>query len=326
VLDRGRGEYDEGEDSEIWKPGKVTRVCDSDEELAHDQPWYEYVTYEVRLDTGFKWYHNGKTRFGDQTWGLSWDKVWLKPDDAPDVGLSTGLPIEDLDAEVVGLRRRVAELESATTRGASCCKDEEASCEAGHEDDSRAGTEGESVDSSGEEAESPSDESSGDEGSSDEGSSDEGSSDEGSSDESSDGEWSDDLARAAIDAKIAANDSLILAAQAEHRDIQQRQQQQQQQWVQQQPQQQQPALYQQLVLLIGKIYSSSADVASSSSAGFDFESELVQYRQRMTQSPKNSDLENSDFSYHVSSANLGALPEIAVTHPPDTFCAVYGRA
>jgi hypothetical protein len=31
-------------------------------------------------------------------------------------------------------------------------------------------------------------------------------------------------------------------------------------------------------------------------------------------------------SYHVSSANLGALPEIAVTHPPDTFCAVYGRA
>jgi hypothetical protein len=26
-------------------------------------------------------------------------------------------------------------------------------------------------------------------------------------------------------------------------------------------------------------------------------------------------------SYHVSSANLGALPEIAVTHPPDTFCA-----
>jgi hypothetical protein len=31
-------------------------------------------------------------------------------------------------------------------------------------------------------------------------------------------------------------------------------------------------------------------------------------------------------SYHVSSANLDALPEIAVTHPPDTFCAVYGRA
>jgi hypothetical protein len=31
-------------------------------------------------------------------------------------------------------------------------------------------------------------------------------------------------------------------------------------------------------------------------------------------------------SYHVSSANSDALPEIAVTHPPDTFCAVYGRA
>ena len=35
---------------------------------------------------------------------------------------------------------------------------------------------------------------------------------------------------------------------------------------------------------------------------------------------------NIGISYHVSSANLDALPEIAVTHPPDTFCAVYGRA
>jgi hypothetical protein len=31
-------------------------------------------------------------------------------------------------------------------------------------------------------------------------------------------------------------------------------------------------------------------------------------------------------SQHVSSATLDALPEIALTHPPDTFCAVYGRA
>jgi hypothetical protein len=29
---------------------------------------------------------------------------------------------------------------------------------------------------------------------------------------------------------------------------------------------------------------------------------------------------------HVSSANLDAVPEIAVTHPPDTSCAAYGRA
>jgi hypothetical protein len=35
---------------------------------------------------------------------------------------------------------------------------------------------------------------------------------------------------------------------------------------------------------------------------------------------------NTNSSYHVSSANLDALPEIAVTHPPDTFCAVYVRA
>jgi hypothetical protein len=28
----------------------------------------------------------------------------------------------------------------------------------------------------------------------------------------------------------------------------------------------------------------------------------------------------------ISSANLDALPEITLTHPPDTFCAVYGRA
>jgi hypothetical protein len=31
-------------------------------------------------------------------------------------------------------------------------------------------------------------------------------------------------------------------------------------------------------------------------------------------------------SYRATSANLDALPEIAVTHPPDTFCAVYGRS
>jgi hypothetical protein len=32
-------------------------------------------------------------------------------------------------------------------------------------------------------------------------------------------------------------------------------------------------------------------------------------------------------SYRVSSAILDALPETALTHPPDTFCAVaYGRA
>ena len=38
------------------------------------------------------------------------------------------------------------------------------------------------------------------------------------------------------------------------------------------------------------------------------------------------ELQSHPYSYHVPSANLDALPEIAVTHPPDTFCAAYGRA